>query len=151
MSDEIFQRLKEGISHRIACIERPYINGFAGTGVSRKRTTQDVHAIARKIMDRTFDPYGFHWDLGNKEHAEFNDIYLVVFTCLFDIEDEDARRWTSKTEWDIAKNEAAREIARALMRKFEVSRRRLIHIPAKIDHPGGHNGQDAYWEGDRGW
>lgn len=123
---EIAKELKSAIAHRIACIERPYINGFAGTGRSKRRTAGDIHTLARAIMNRTFDPFSFRWDFGNQEPADFSDIYLVVFTTLFDIDDEDARRWSSKTEHDIARHEAAADMARALMRKFIVTKRHLV-------------------------
>ncbi|MDQ0132648.1 hypothetical protein J2T08_000549 [Neorhizobium galegae] len=154
MDVDIPKELKAAIVHRIACIEKPYINAFAGTGRSRKRDTGDIHAIARKILDRTFDPFVFRWDFGNGEPATLNEIYLTVFTALFDIDDDDAKRWSSKTEWDIARHEAASDIARALMRKFAVGKRRLIQSQGDgetrgLGDPGGaHSLSDSRWEDD---
>lgn len=100
---DITKELKNAIAHRIACIEGTYINGFAGTGRSRTRDSGDVHSIARKITGSSvFEPFAFRWTFGNGEPAGSSDIYLTVFTALFDIDDDDAKRWASKTEGDIA-------------------------------------------------
>jgi hypothetical protein len=124
---DITKELKNAIAHRIACIERPYINGFAGTGKSRKRDSGDVHSITRKITGSSvFEPFAFRWNFGNGEPAGSSDIYLTVFTALFDIDDDDARRWSSKTEGDLARFEAAGDITRALMRKFTVTKKRFV-------------------------
>jgi hypothetical protein len=124
---DITRELKNAVAHRIACIERPYINSFAGTGKSRKRDSGDIHWMARKITgSRAFEPFTFRWNFSNGEPAGSSDIYLTVFTALFDIDDDDARRWSSKTEGDIARYEAAGEIARALMRKFTVTKKQIV-------------------------
>ncbi|CDZ67672.1 Hypothetical protein NGAL_HAMBI2605_59530 [Neorhizobium galegae bv. orientalis] len=155
---DIPKSLKSAIAHRIACIERPYINAFAGTGRSRRRDAGDIHAIARQIMVRTFDPFAFHWEIGNGEPATRNEVYLTVFTALFDIDDEDARLWSDKAMGDAARNEAARDIARALQRKFAVSERRMI-LPqndqgggGSFGGPGGAHGlSECKYEDDRDW
>ena len=126
MTDDIAKDLKEAIRHRIACIDRPTINGFAGTGRSRKRETRSAHTIAGRIVDEGLHPFSFAWNYGNLEPASRNDVYLTVFTALFDIDDEDARRWTDKTEWDVARFEAVRDIVGTLMRKFVVGKRRIV-------------------------
>ncbi len=142
---DILKELKAAVAHRIKCIPKPYINGFAGTGRSRKRTAGSVHSIAHLIMDRTFEPFAFHWNTESGERAETNDIYLTVFTALFDIDDEDAARWSSRTEWDAAQHEAAHDIARALMRKFTVTKRRLA---VNIESAGSHNTMTSQWVDD---
>ncbi|EUB97330.1 hypothetical protein PMI07_000906 [Rhizobium sp. CF080] len=154
---DIARELRSAIAHRIACIDRPYLNAFAGTGRSQRRHAGDIHAIARKIMDRTFDPFSFFWDIGNGEPAGFSDVYLTVFTALFDIDDDDARRWTSKAEWDVARSEAARDITRALLRKFTVTKRALII--SQNEHQGGgfgdagsaHGISNCRYEDEREW
>ncbi len=134
---DITKDLKNAIAHRIACIERPYINGFAGTGRSRTRNSGDIHAIARKITGScVFEPFSFRWDFGNGEPASSSDIYLTVFTALFDIDEEDAKRWSSKTEGDVARFEAAGDITRALMRKFTVTRKRYVPAVASSTSSG---------------
>lgn len=126
MTDDIARELKSAIRHRISCIDRPTLNGFAGTGRSRKRELACAHTIARHIVDQGLHPFAFSWDFGNGEPAGHTDVYLTVFTALFDIDDEDAVRWTSKAEWDAARDEGAREIVRALTRKFRVTKRRIV-------------------------
>lgn len=154
---DIAKELKTAIAHRIACIERPYINGFAGTSRSKRRTAGDIHALARAIMNRTFDPFSFYWNIGNQEPAGFSDIYLVVFTTLFDIDDEDARRWSSKTEHDIARHEAAADISRALARKFIIAKRGVIMPKGDGTSPGfgdpsaSHSITDSRYEDERSW
>jgi hypothetical protein len=103
------------------------LNGFAGTGRSKIRNSGDVHAIARKITGSSvFEPFAFRWNFGNGEPAGSSDIYLTVFTALLDIDDDDARRWSSKTEGDVARFEASGDITRALMRKFTVTKKRYV-------------------------
>jgi len=131
-------KLKEAIRHRIACIDRPTINAFAGTGTSRRRELQATHSIARQIVDQGLHPFSFHWDHGNREPGTRHDVYLTVFTALFDIDDEDARRWSSKTEWDAARAEATRDIVSALMRKFVIGERRTVTIRTD-DYVGSHS------------
>ena len=126
MTEDLTKGLKEAIRHRIACIDKPTINGFAGTGRSRRRENACTHTIARRIVDEGLHPFSFFWNHGNGEPAGRTDVYLTVFTALFDIDDEDARRWTSNSEWDAARDEATREIVRALLRKFTVAKRRVI-------------------------
>lgn len=153
---DIAKELKSAIVHRIACIDRPYINAFAGTGRSRRRHSGDVHALTRKIMDRTFDPFDFRWDFGNREPATMSEVYVTVFTVLFDIDDEDARRWSDKTEWDIARNEAARDIAKALLRKFTVTKRELVlsvnqHPELGLGNIGGAHCLTSKYQDERDW
>ncbi len=149
-ADEIAKELKAAIRHRISCLDRPTLNGFAGTGRSRKRETQLAHTIARRIVDEALPPFSFRWDFGNFEPAGRADIYLTVFTALFDIDDEDARRWTDKAEWDAARDEAARDIVRALTRKFVVTKRRIVSEPAGADGPvgGAHSISHSRYEDD---
>ncbi|KEQ07022.1 hypothetical protein [Pseudorhizobium pelagicum] len=137
MPEDIAKALKAAIRHRISCLDRPTLNGFAGTGRLRRRETQLSHTIARRIVYEALPPFSFRWDFGNFEPAGRADIYLTVFTALFDIGDEDARRWTDKAEWDAARDEAARDIVRALMRKFVVTKRRIVSEPAGANGPVG--------------
>lgn len=66
----------------------------------------------------------------------------MIFTTLFDIDDEDAARWSSKTEGDAVKNEAARDIARALMRKFVITRRPTVEVkPSREPEESGFDGR----------
>ncbi len=154
MSIDLARELKSAIRHRISCIDKPTLNGFAGTGRSRKRETACTHTITRHIVDQGLQPFAFSWDFGNGEPAGHTDIYLTVFTALFDIDDEDAARWTSKAEWDAARDEGAREIVRALTRKFRVTKRRIVvQKPAASEDTGcgsvaggAHNLSDCRYE-----
>lgn len=149
---DVAKELKQAIVHRIACIAKPYINGFAGTGRSRKRHTGDIHAIAQQIMGPSLDPFSFRWNFGNGEPADQSDIYLTIFTALFDIDDDDAKRWSDRTEWDAARHEAAHDITRALMRKFDVGKRRFATAQATAERNGAaggaHNLSDGQWVDD---
>ena len=138
MTGDAAGKLKEAIRHRIACVDRVTINAFAGTGRSRRRELQATHAIARHIVYEGLHPFSFHWEHDNREPATSHDVYLTVFTALFDIDDEDARRWGSKTEWDAARAEATRDIVRALTRKFVVGERRIVSVRPE-DYVGSHS------------
>lgn len=142
---DIAKELKTAIILRIACIEKPSINGFAGTGKSRRRTTADIHAIARQIAEcPSLKTFSFRWNFGNFEPASDTEIYLTIFTALFDVDDEDARQWTDSTMWDAARHEGAWSIARALTRKFEVIRREIVYT----DKGGPHNSSTVTWSED---
>ncbi|KKX24296.1 hypothetical protein [Rhizobium sp. LC145] len=154
--DDITRELKSAIAVQIGCLSKPSINAFAGTGRSRRRHAGDIHAIARQLMERgTFGPFSFHWDFGNREPAGRHDVYLTVFTALFDIDDDDAKRWTDRAEWDIARHEAAGDIARALTRKFDVAKRRLTLSQADPENPGqagsAHSLSNSRYEDNRDW
>ncbi len=100
---------------------------------------QATHTISRRIVEEGLGPFSFHWGHGNREPATHNDVYLTVLTALFDIDDEDARRWSHKTEWDAAKAEATRDIVRALMRKFVVDIRKIVLSQTNHHSFGSHN------------
>lgn len=146
MTDDVSSKLKEAIRHRIACIDRPTLNGFAGTGRSRRRENQSTHTIARRIVDEGLRPFLFHWNQGNREPATRNDVYLTVVTTLLDIDDEDARRWTDRSEWDIARFEATRDMVAALTSKFVVTKRRTVIIVPENYSFGSHNISESRYE-----
>ncbi|MCJ8521516.1 hypothetical protein ABID21_004649 [Pseudorhizobium tarimense] len=145
MSEGMSKELKAAIRHRISCLDKPTLNSFAGTGRSQKRESGAIHIITREIIGKALVSFAFHWNFGNFEPAGETDVYLTVLTAIFDIDDEDARRWTDRAEWDAARDEAVREIVQALERKFVIRKRRIVTYgahpgPEKFGSPGGaHN------------
>ncbi|KGE01015.1 hypothetical protein JL39_07700 [Rhizobium sp. YS-1r] len=147
MPEDLQKRLTSAIRIQIDCLSQPTLNGFAGTGRYRQREKGSLHAIATRIMDEGLRPYAF--ECGG-EPVDRHDVYLTVLTALFDIDDEDARRWTSRGEWDAARFEAAKDIARAVMRKFTVVDRPRVYrdIPADGQMGGAHSHSNWRFEGE---
>jgi hypothetical protein len=129
MPEDVAKDLKAAIRHRIACVDRTIINGFAGTGRSRKRENECTHSIAKAIVCQGLTPFAFFWSHGNQEPAGQTDVYLTVFSALFDIDDEDARRWTRHrlcSDAEVHGDQAAHhhDDGRARIRWFRITRRR---------------------------
>ena len=148
MREDLSKELKAAIRHRIACLDQPTLNSFAGTGRSRRRESGTIHTITREIIAKALEPFAFHWNFGNLEPAAETDVYLTVLTALFDIDDDSARRWTDRAEWSAARDEAARDIVRALELKFVVRKRRLTTLPRETAGPAGgaHSLSDSRYE-----
>lgn len=119
----MLKELTDAVFIQVNTLPMTTINSFAGTGRSRTRSKETWRQIASRIQEKALIPYRF---MKGEEPATDFDVHQTIYVALFDIDEEDARRWSDRKDGELARFEGSRDIAQALIRSFTIEKRELI-------------------------